>query len=130
MKEQKYSPLGLKGIGHIEILVRDLQSCCEFYKEKIGWVISERTEDFVNFEVLGVPFSLLAVKPLPTAVSIEMPQNSVILLFLVDDCDEVVSELIAKGVHFISMPSDKPWGRVAEFCDPEGNKWQVVKKNV
>ena len=117
--------LGLNGIGHVELYVNDVATCAKFYAEKLGWTITEQMESFVDFKVDGVPFSLLA----NAGGNASSEANPVVLLFIVEDCDEAVSLLAKRGIEFAQFPEDKPWGRVAEFCDPEGNRWQVIDKN-
>jgi uncharacterized glyoxalase superfamily protein PhnB len=47
----------------------------------------------------------------------------------VEDVDGTYAELTAKGVTFVQLPTDKPWGlRMAYFADPEGNLWEITQE--
>jgi catechol 2,3-dioxygenase-like lactoylglutathione lyase family enzyme len=54
-------------------------------------------------------------------------QDAVLLVFEVDNVDEAVEALKAKGVQFVSLPTDRPaWGmRTAHFRDPDGNLLEI-----
>jgi predicted enzyme related to lactoylglutathione lyase len=42
-----------------------------------------------------------------------------------DDCRKTVEELTSRGVEFISDVLEFPWGYVAQFQDPDGNRLQI-----
>jgi Glyoxalase/Bleomycin resistance protein/Dioxygenase superfamily len=42
-----------------------------------------------------------------------------------DDCRRTVEELKSRGVEFVSDVLDFPWGYVAQFQDPDGNRLQI-----
>jgi catechol 2,3-dioxygenase-like lactoylglutathione lyase family enzyme len=37
------------------------------------------------------------------------------------------ADLVAKGVHFEAPPRDEPYGTVAVFQDPFGNRWDLIE---
>jgi len=44
----------------------------------------------------------------------------------VDSVDTTYQALKAKGVQFIHVPKDQPWGiRATYLADPEGNLWEI-----
>ena len=43
-----------------------------------------------------------------------------------DDFDAARARLIAAGAEFLTEPRDEPYGRVAVFADPWGNKWDLL----
>lgn len=43
----------------------------------------------------------------------------------VEDCREAFSTLIDRGVRFETDVLEYPWGQVAVFTDPDGNRLQV-----
>ncbi len=52
-------------------------------------------------------------------------------LFLeTDDFDRDYADLQAKGVSFEQPPRDEPYGRVAVFADPFGNRWDLIQFNI
>jgi predicted enzyme related to lactoylglutathione lyase len=42
-----------------------------------------------------------------------------------DDCRKAVDELTARGVEFVTDVLEFPWGYVAQFLDPDGNRLQL-----
>jgi len=49
-------------------------------------------------------------------------------LFLdTDDFDRDYRAMLAKGVSFESTPRDEPYGRVAVWRDPWGNRWDLIQ---
>ncbi len=49
--------------------------------------------------------------------------------FEVDDCDQVVSQLITVGHSISLMPAYSPWGRRAVVIDPDGHKVEITSQN-
>ena len=43
-----------------------------------------------------------------------------------DDFDAARARLTAAGAEFLTEPRDEPYGRVAVFADPWGNKWDLL----
>ncbi len=43
-----------------------------------------------------------------------------------DDFDRDHAAMMAAGVRFLEAPRDEPYGRVAVFADPFGNKWDLL----
>jgi predicted enzyme related to lactoylglutathione lyase len=42
-----------------------------------------------------------------------------------DDCRKTGEELKSRGVEFVSDVLEFPWGYVAQFQDPDGNRLQI-----
>ncbi len=45
--------------------------------------------------------------------------------FVTDDCRKTVEELKSRGVEFVTDVLEFPWGCVAQFLDPDGNRLQL-----
>ena len=43
------------------------------------------------------------------------------------DLDGDRLHMLAHGVHFTEAPRDEPYGRVAVFLDPWGNRWDLIE---
>lgn len=49
-------------------------------------------------------------------------------LFLhTDDFDRDQARLVAEGARFEEEPRHEPYGTVAVFCDPWGNRWDLIQ---
>lgn len=44
---------------------------------------------------------------------------------MTDDCRKTVEELKSRGVEFVTDVLEFPWGYVAQFLDPDGNRLQI-----
>jgi catechol 2,3-dioxygenase-like lactoylglutathione lyase family enzyme len=117
--------------------VDDVSKAKEFYGEKLGLKVTalNKEEELMELHLNSDRPTLFYVKP-----DVE-PANSTILNFPVDDIDEAVDGLAAKGVEFEKydgMDQDEKGvmrgiaaGRgpdIAWFKDPAGNILSVLKE--
>ncbi len=51
----------------------------------------------------------------------------VFLFLATDDFDRDHSRMLGAGVHFLEPPRTETYGKVAQFRDPYGNKWDLVE---
>ncbi len=135
----------LGNVVHIGIVARNMEKMMEFYQDKLGMKFIK--ED--NYE----PGSTLGDLKIEKRVVFLDAGNTIIELldygpfteekrevttrettglchiaFEVDDIDETVSELEAKGVVFDIEPTDGGTCIVAFFTDPEGNIIELYKE--
>jgi predicted enzyme related to lactoylglutathione lyase len=112
-------------ISHVQVVsipVTDQDRAREFYVDKLGF---ELASDFqMSPEVRWV-----MVKPhgAQTALTLvnwfeTMPAGSLRgTVFETDDLDADVKRLTGLGVEIANGIEDAPWGRYAQFNDPDGN---------
>jgi predicted enzyme related to lactoylglutathione lyase len=50
------------------------------------------------------------------------------LVFACDDLWATVEELRGRGVEFTVEPAERPWGRWAQFRDPDGNEHGLIER--
>lgn len=120
------------GIMAIGLLVRDLDKCAAFYRDTLKLPVQEVSPDTVSFRMNNVYFFLKEasaaadmVSEDPSRLKIDGP-SSVLLAAGVEDVDAAYAELKAKGVEFLTPPTDQHWGlRTAYFADPEGHLWEI-----
>ena len=107
----------------ISIPVSNQERAGSFY-EKIGF--EKKKDNSFGEEMRWLEYSLCG----ETSITIvnwfpEMPPGSIHGLILkVDDIEAKRIELIEKGVE-IEPIFDTPWGRFANFSDPDGNGWSL-----
>ena len=111
--------------------VDDLQKAREFYERTLGLTVSERN-GLLTLHLAGGRDTLVYPKPDHT------PASYTILNFPVDDIDEAVDALAARGVRFtrydgfnqdqkgISREEGGP--PIAWFTDPAGNILSVLEE--
>ncbi|MEP3431314.1 MAG: VOC family protein [Roseibium sp.] len=51
----------------------------------------------------------------------------VALFLTTDDFDRDYESMTGKGVQFLEAPRSEPYGKVAVFQDPFGNKWDLIE---
>jgi predicted enzyme related to lactoylglutathione lyase len=120
----------LKNVFYTSVLVSDQDKALDFYTNVIG--LEQRVENptpdgprFLTVGVKGEDFQLVLwpgtpgrAQPLqagiPASVTIET-----------DDCRETFEELKSRGVEFVTDVLEFPWGYVAQFKDPDGNRLQI-----
>jgi catechol 2,3-dioxygenase-like lactoylglutathione lyase family enzyme len=117
------------------LLVRDFPACFRFYRDVLGFEPAFGSEDDVyadlkTGDVTIALFSrtLMAEAVGTTALSEDaIAQDSVALVFAVENVDASCDELRAKGVELVTEPQDRPdWMiRAAHFRDPDGNLLEI-----
>ncbi|MDH2900205.1 MAG: VOC family protein [archaeon] len=123
-------------IDHVNayvLSVRDWENCISFYRDKLGFKLQDKSEDFAYLVFGNGPgLGLLSVESAAKMISQEhiRPKEDTIhrdyFAVFVDDVDKEYEDLNAKGVHFLKTPTTHPWGqRIAYFEDPEGNVWEI-----
>jgi predicted enzyme related to lactoylglutathione lyase len=126
----------IQRLSHVSLYVLDQDEALDFYTKKLGFEV--RTDATMgDFRWLTVSpkaqpdleIALLVVRP-----SRMMEEATCNLLrqlltkgalgagvFDTDDCHKTYAELKAKGVEFVSPPTERPYGIEAIFKDPSGN---------
>jgi catechol 2,3-dioxygenase-like lactoylglutathione lyase family enzyme len=118
----------------IVLIVSDLERSIEFYRDRLQMEMRYRGRGFVSLEAGPVPLQLEsqdeAAKTFGNEALLIARQAEHRLAFtvLVDDVDEAYRQLKDRGVGFIKVPTDMPWGhRNADFADPDGNIWVLYE---
>jgi len=68
-----------------------------------------------------------AVADRQNAVVGEQGGGRVWLFLQTENFDSDYLHMRAEGVHFESAPRDEPYGRVAVWSDPWGNRWDLIE---
>ena len=125
-------------IAHIALVVKDYDEALEFYTGKLGFILIEDTplgED--KRWVLVAPPGASECCLLLARADNEKQTSSIgnqtggrVFLFLfTDDFWRDYNSMVAKGIHFVRLPKEEPYGRVAVFEDLYGNQWDLLEPN-
>jgi predicted enzyme related to lactoylglutathione lyase len=128
--------------SHTSVFVLDQDSAKAFYTEKLGFQLRIDFTMGDDFEEAGAGFRWLTVSP-PNQPDLQLilsscamgrsPDDAEKLRALVasgamsvgvlatEDCHRTYEELLAKGVTFLSPPSERPYGIEATLRDDSGN---------
>lgn len=125
-----------KSIANV-IFVKDLQKSTEFYRDVLEIKHSGLNEAAGGsyFEIGDIYLILLNSAGKADLLGPSVDKNieinghkTVLLSYSVKDVDAAYEQLKAKGVNFITTPTDRSWGmRNAHFTDPEGNVLEINK---
>jgi catechol 2,3-dioxygenase-like lactoylglutathione lyase family enzyme len=123
-------------IGAISLVVPDYDEALHFYVGKLGFDLIEDTElgDAKRWVLVAPKGSretriLLARADGPDQrAAIGNQTGGRVFLFLnTDDFDRDFEAMRAAGVDFLEAPRNEPYGKVAVFRDPFGNKWDLIE---
>jgi predicted enzyme related to lactoylglutathione lyase len=115
-----------RGLIWAGVYVQDLDASVSFYRDVLSLRLLDRGEGWAHFDAGGGAlvelFSGGIAQPRPKTPD----RQSIILGLRVDNLDQAVAELSAKGVQFLPEDSGEADGeRWAHFSDHEGNRLEV-----
>lgn len=111
----------IERVAYCVLYVADLERMARFYGETLGLPVAERTARFVAFGPPGAPLALEAGGP-PPAGPRDKERNPTLVQFAVRDIDAAVAAARAAGVTIEGDVRRGPYGALAFFRDPEGNR--------
>ncbi len=120
-------------LTQVRLLVTEYAACRAFYRDTLGFAVKYEDADYVSFQTQNATLSIYK-RPLMAEVvgASDRPveaecQDRVVVFLEVDDVDQTVAELRAKGVVIVAEPTDRPtWGsRTAHFRDPDGTLIEI-----
>lgn len=125
----------IKKVTHFTLFVMDQDNALEFYT-KLGfnvhtdakmadgfrWITVNAPAD-ANFEIALVPATTEEQRNLVGNQAEDLP-----LFYLsVDNCDETYQLFRRHSVEVVLEPTDRPWGREAQFADLYGNVFGICQ---
>ena len=123
-------------IQSFSILVPDYDTGIAFFRDVLGFDlvadIDQGRKRWVEVRAPGAQTSIiLARADTPEQVAaIGAQGGGRVWLFLhTDDFAADHARLLAKGVRFEEAPRTEPYGTVAVFRDPFGNRWDLIQRS-
>ena len=133
-------------IAAAQLWVHDQDEALAFYTQRLGWEV--RTDvtlaEMGNFRWLTVAPAgqeeiavVLMAIPGPPVFEPEtseqvrqlMAKGTAGTVFLTtDDCRAAYEELSGRGVEFVDLPEERPYGIDASFRDPSGNHIRLTQE--
>ena len=126
-------------IGAVALLVPSYEEGLRFYAGTLGFDVIEDTalEPGKRWLLVAPPGSGETCLLLALATSSEQraavgaQAGGRVFLFLdTDDFHRDHRRYVAAGVEFLETPREEPYGTVAVFRDPFGNKWDLIQRRV
>jgi predicted enzyme related to lactoylglutathione lyase len=97
--------------------VTDMDRAVEFYQQLLGLKLLFKKEDWSEFDIDGQRLALRKVNIPPAADNPVVPGLS----FLAQPIEQAITALSQKGVPITEELKVYPYGKLASFCDPDGN---------
>ncbi|MDB4473694.1 VOC family protein [Opitutaceae bacterium] len=123
-------------IGAISLVIPDYENAIDFYVTTLGFTLVEDTDlgSGKRWVLVAPPGSTEARLLLAKADSrsqagaIGNQTGGRVFLFLnTDDFARDHAAFLHRGVQFLESPRNEPYGTVAVFQDPFGNKWDLIE---
>lgn len=123
-------------LSAIALLVPGYDEAVAFYVGKLGFALIEDTRltETKRWVLVAPPGSretrLLLAKADGEAQRARIGDQTggrVFLFLTTDDFARDHAAMIEKGVEFLEVPRTEPYGKVAVFRDPFGNKWDLIE---
>ena len=120
----------IRGIKFVSIPVRDQDVSLMFYTEVLGMkVVTDQpftdTQRWIELLISGAETGVTLFTPEGHEKRIGEFQS---ISFWCDDVFATAKVLKSKGVRFVKEPKNEPWGSIAVFQDPDGNKFALSSK--
>lgn len=133
-------------IATAQVWVHDQDESLAFYTQRLGmdvrsdvtvpemgnfrWVeVTPKGQPEMGIVLMAVPGPPLVDDATREDIRALMGKGFAGTVFLeTDDIHATVAELIARGVEFIDMPFDTPYGIDSSFRDPSGNNFRLTQR--
>ncbi len=128
-------------LDNTRLLVTDFPACYRFYRDIIGLAVNfgKEHDSYASFSTTvgdpsaGAYLALFGRSMLAEAIGTSdrpattIAQDTMMLVFEVEDVDTTVAHLRSLGVDFVAPLTDRPeWGqRTAHLRDPDGNLIEI-----
>lgn len=121
--------MNLKRLDNIDIACSDVEPMVAFYRDVLGLPLRlpyEPGQGWVGFRAGDVVIYVIEEKsssphPAPRLTGRDNPPGLDSIAFEVEDLDDAIAELDAKGVGWAGEIVESEWYRYRGFHDPEGN---------
>ena len=120
----------LEKILYTQLLVTDQDTALDFYTNVLGFelAVDAPTADgnrFIAVGLTGQDFQLILWPGTPGKAQPAEGRVPAAYTIQTDDCRKAFEELKSRGVKFETDVLEYPWGYIALFEDPDGNRLQV-----
>lgn len=123
----------------VSLVVPDYDAAIDFYCTKLGWQLVEDIDQGRKRWVRILPpgaaeaaASLILARadcPRQQAAVGNQFGGRVGLFLMTDDFARDHAAMLAQGVHFEEPPRHEPYGTVAVWRDPFGNRWDLLQRS-
>jgi predicted enzyme related to lactoylglutathione lyase len=120
----------LEGIVYTTLYVSDQDRALDYYTNVLGFEqrVDNPTTDgprFLTVAVNGQDFQLVLWPGTPGQAQPVDGRIPAAYTIATEDCRKAYEALKSRGVDFVTEVLEYPWGYVAVFQDPDGNRLQL-----
>lgn len=122
-----------RGVFAVSLIVPDYDEAISFFCKGLGWRlcedIAQGSKRWVTVEPEAGGARLVLARaegPAQRAAIGAQGAGRVWLFLATDDFDRDAARIIAAGGQFEEPPRSEPYGRVAVWRDPWGNRWDLI----
>lgn len=113
--------MSFKKVGAVILLVSNMESSIKFYRDKLGLVVKNISDEWTEFFTSG---TVLALHPAKTRVK---HNPNMLVGFMVSDLGSIANDLRSKGVKFFKEPKEESFGKHAIVEDPDGHLISIAE---
>ncbi|MGI9424397.1 MAG: VOC family protein [Hyphomicrobiaceae bacterium] len=128
-------------LSSVTVVVSDYDEAIAFYVGVLGFELCEdtRVSEQKRWVTVAPPglgmrgcrlLLARAASPEQQAVVGQQAGGRVFLFLATDNFDRDYAAMTAAGVQFSEAPRNEPYGRVAVFVDPFGNRWDLIEADI
>ena len=124
----------MQRLSTLSILVPSYAAGLDFFVGQLGFEVLEDTDlgtkRWVKVAPKGAETAFLLARadtPRQVATIGNQGGGRVWLILETDDFGRDHAAMLADGIAFEEEPRDEPYGRVAVFGDPFGNRWDLIE---
>jgi lactoylglutathione lyase len=115
--------MSFRKLGAVILLVSDMNTSVQFYKEILNIPIKKRSDEWTEFFNKE---TVLALHPAKNKEKLKSGQH-ILIGFSASDFDQTVKNLQEKKVSFFKNPREEGFGKHAIIEDPDGHLISIVK---
>lgn len=125
----------MANISLFTLVVADYDAAIRFYVDQVGFTLLEDTDmgggkRWVRIAPAGSDTAILIARAVDARqqAAIGNQTGGRVGFFLnSDDFDRDHARMLANGVEFEEPPRNEPYGKVAVWRDPFGNRWDLLQ---
>jgi predicted enzyme related to lactoylglutathione lyase len=121
-------------LARVTLLVSDYDAALSFFADGLGWAcVEDRDEGRKRWVVVAPPgggAELVLARPTTPAQDAALGAQAgdrVGFFLTTDDFDATADRIRAAGGTFLEPPRKESYGRVAQWRDPWGNRWDLIQ---